>query len=286
MTQDELYRITELPPIAWTGIPRPGDFTGLLNITHFTFVDPRHINRGTALPANTFSGLAGVQNLTLTLNGLESRSLAGLDEVVNMTLNLPAEATIYPGAFQGLPELENLTFNISAPTKEIDKRNYLPILDRMPRIRSLHINTQNWALPLKAGQFKNLETLQSLTIKGEIPPNEPLKVYWLPASLFANNTYLSNISVTVAGPISTIKAPPELVEFLDHLRHMEYIYNPAQPGQDGTSPGSTTEPTAQDYLTLLLSLKSPLLNDIATHRQATTGYHLDPESWTGNANGQ
>ena len=262
VTNDELYRITDLPAINWASIPRPGDFAGLLNLTQVTFADPRPAAEGTALPANTFSGLAGVQNITLTVHGLESRSLAGLEDVVNMTLNLPAEGTVHPGAFQGLPELENLTLNIAAPTKDIDKRNYMPIFDRMPRIRSLTLNTDTWALPLKAGQFKNLETLQNLTIKGEIPPNEPLKVYWLPASLFATNTYLANLSVTVDGPVSTVKAPPELVEFLDNLRHMEYVYN----APEDTPP--------EDSLKLYLSLKSPLLEDITNARQTTTGYDI------------
>ena len=262
VTNDELYRITDLPTINWASIPRPGDFAGLLNLTQVTFADPRPANEGTALPANTFSGLAGVQNITLSVHGLESRSLAGLEDVVNMTLNLPAEGTVHPGAFQGLPELENLTLNIAAPTKDIDKRNYMPIFDRMPRIRSLTINTDSWALPLKAGQFKNLETMQNLTIKGEIPPNEPLKVYWLPASLFVTNTYLADLSVTVEGPVSTVKAPPELVEFLDNLRHMEYIYN----APEDTPP--------EDSLKLYLSLKSPLLEDITNARQTTTGYDI------------
>lgn len=258
ITPDELFRIIDLPQVPWTTIPKPGDFTGLVNLNEMNFEDPRPTSESAPIPANTFVGLSGVTNANLTVNGLESRALTGMDKLVNLTINMPAEGRLHPGAFQSLPELENLVINVTGPTKDIDEREFLPIFDRMPRIRTLSINTTNWAPRMKADQFRNLHTLQSLTVKATIMPNTPVKVYWLPASLFRFTTYLSEIDVTVEGPDVQVKAPPELVENLDHLRYMSFTYTPPE-GQEST-------------LKLALSLNSPLLQDITSQRQSPIGF--------------
>ena len=73
VTTDELFRITELPAVEWSSIPKPGDFKGLVNLTQFNYEDPRETNSQTALPAQTFRGLEGITEMNLAVNGLESR---------------------------------------------------------------------------------------------------------------------------------------------------------------------------------------------------------------------
>ena len=261
VTDDELYRITELPDIEWTDVPRAGDFAGLQNLSELTFVDPREAEEQTPLAADTFMGLNGVQKMELTVSGLESRALMGLDEVVTLTLNISPEGTIKPGAFQGMPELENLTINSGHPTKVVDRRDFLPIFDRMPRIRSVTLNTQGWNILMKPGQFKNLTTLQILNITGEVKPEDPVKVYWLPASLFAANTYLSDIEIDIQGPGTVIKTPPELVEHLEALRYLTFHHSPDPESDEGIPK-------------LYLNLKSTLLEDITNGRQTPQGYEV------------
>ena len=263
VTVDELFRITGLPPVAWTGLPKPGDFTGLNNVTAFDFTDPGETESARSLPPNVFTGLSGVQSMTLEVHGLEANALAGMDSLTNLTLNVPTEGAIHPGAFAGLPELERLSLRAAAPaSEEFDKREFLPVLDRLPSIHTVELEAEGWIIPLKAGQFKNLPNLQRVYITGAIPAEEPLKVYWMPASLFQNNARLSGLEVTIHGPVSIVKAPPELVEHLQGLRRLAFRYTPAEDAPD------------EDKLRLRLSISSPLLEEITNGRQEATGYEV------------
>lgn len=260
INENELFRITELPPISWTRAPRPGDFAGLVNLTMFTFADPRPENEATPIPARTFQGLTGVQTAELTVNGLESQAMSGMDELVNLTINIPADGQLHPGALQHLPELENLVINVAAPNRDINQRDFFPIFDRMPRIRSITISTDQWAPRFKAAQFKNLQTLQNLNIRATIPPNDPIKDYWLPPSLFLSTTHMSNIDIQIDGLGVIIVAPPDIVEHLHRLRALSITFTPP----DDLPP--------EKELRLILSNQSPLLQEITNGRQSAEGY--------------
>ena len=264
VTTDELFRITELPTVQWNSIPKPGDFKGLVNLTEFNYEDPRKTNSQTPLPAQTFRGLQGITEMNLTVRGLESRAMTGLDSLLRLNIVMPAHGTLSPGAFQGMPELEHLTIRTPAPERDFDQREFLPVMDRLPRIRTLTLETSGWIIPMKAGILRNLTNLQSMTVTGDIPANEPIKVYWLPASLFTTNLELHTIEVTVNGPETVVKAPPEILEHLEKLKYLSLRYT-----GETDDDGHMLPPPL-----LYLSRNTPLAADLANGRSEKDGYEV------------
>lgn len=262
VTNDELFRIITLPPMNWNTPPLPGDFVGLDSLTSITFHDPRLPAGAETLPAHTFSGLSGVQDATLTVQGLESRALYGMEKLVNLTINMPADGQLHPGSLQGLHSLEELTINVSRPTTDINEREFFPTFDRMPTLRSLTINTTGWAPRFRASQFVNLHKLQFLTVNGEIPQDNAQKTYWLPGGLFNPTPLMDSIEMTVNGPDVLLKGPPTLVESLEHLRKISFRSTPP-----------VDDPTLEPQI-LYLNLKSPLLQDITNGRTEPDGYQV------------
>ena len=257
VTDDELYRIREWRSLSgssrndidWITPPQPGDFSGLVNLQFLTGVDGDF-----TLLEGTFQGLSGLKHLNVNVSAMDQGAFQGLSGLKYLNVKV---STVAPGAFQGLPALEHLEVSIGAffDTHDGDPplRTSVPVLDEMPNLKTLTIHTErDTTLVLTGDQFSNLPSLETIGI-GSYSDRED--IFILPAGLFQQNAALKYVEINVDYP-SDIRAPVDIFANLHNLESLR-IY-----GSDS------------DELSLALSPRSPLFNDLLNRNTSPDGYTL------------
>ena len=160
------------------------------------------------------------------------------------------------GVFQGLPSLEHLEVS-AGDYFEIDDESTrllvtLPVFDEMTNLKAMTIRTdRDTTLELRADQFANLPNLEAIEIRGYSDRAR----FVMPAGLFQHNSALRHVDIEVYGQ-SAIHVPVDLFGDLHNLERLR-IYD-----------------SDSDEVSLALSPRSPLFNDLLNRNASPEGYTL------------
>ena len=222
ITEPELFRITEGMTIRFETPPRPGDFTGLVNLRELSI----EVMEGATLPAGVFHGLDNLRTLTISMQGNED-----------------GHSTIEPGAFAGMSSLEVLQINW--PINSSNQRRWptLPPLDHIPTLELLSVATGGWVFIPQERHLRGLPNLQTLAIRGNDYSENTPRWFRLEANLFENNTVLEVVEISLDTYNTQIVIARDTLSQLHSLT--EISLNPYSDSEISLSPNS---PLMKDIL--------------------------------------
>ena len=242
ITNQELFRITNLEIPAHHDELKPGDFEGLANLVGL------HINLryGQHLPPDTFQGLQSLQTLQINISGSSDTE--------------PQPSQVHPDTFRGLENLTSLKINASIPNNT-ESPFTLPPFKHLPNLRDLNIQVDNHDFLPVPDQFSNLPQLTTLNLytPHAHSPALPQSPYTLPEGIFQNNPQLTNVRIHLR-----YESPTPAISFRKNtFQNLDYLEGLSLPQGQGTE--------------LALSPTSPLLKAIINQKQRPPeGYLIVP----------